>query len=69
MRRGERGRTYMRQWGGSDGSGSGRQGKKETLISKVGKMDDVQATLVSVLSSHKGRESEMVDGFVLAVVL
>jgi len=52
-----------------DGSGSGGQGKKETLISKVGKMDDVQATLVSVLSSHKGRESEMVDGFVLAVVL
>ncbi|KAJ9605139.1 hypothetical protein H2200_010529 [Cladophialophora chaetospira] len=43
-------------------------GKKETLFQKVGKLDGVQATLVSVVSSHKRHEDEAFDGFLLAVV-
>ncbi|KIW30322.1 uncharacterized protein PV07_06072 [Cladophialophora immunda] len=43
-------------------------GQKESLPVKVGKDDRVQATLVSVVSSHKGREGETFDGFLLAVV-
>ena len=42
---------------------------KESLVTKVGKMDEeVTATLVPVLSSHKGKAEEMFDGFLLAVV-
>ncbi|OAG38928.1 hypothetical protein AYO21_06806 [Fonsecaea monophora] len=43
-------------------------GRKESLPVKVGKDDRVKATLVSVVSSHKGRESETFDGFLLAIV-
>jgi predicted O-methyltransferase YrrM len=41
---------------------------KETLFAKVGRLEGVQATLVSVLSSHKGHEEGMFDGFLLAIV-
>jgi predicted O-methyltransferase YrrM len=40
----------------------------ETLVAKVGKLEDVTATLVSWISSHKGNTAEMYDGFLLAVV-
>jgi predicted O-methyltransferase YrrM len=43
-------------------------GKKETLLSKVGKEDKVTATLVSTISGHRGRSEAMFDGFILAVV-
>ena len=43
-------------------------GEKETLFQKVGRMQGVQATLVSVVSSHKGHEGETFDGFLLAIV-
>ncbi|PMD39573.1 S-adenosyl-L-methionine-dependent methyltransferase [Hyaloscypha variabilis F] len=46
----------------------GEVGKQESLVSKVGKLENVQATLVSTVSSHKGRLDEMLDGFLLAVV-
>ena len=42
--------------------------EKETLLAKVGKDERVQATLVSVVSSHKGHEGETFDGFLLALV-
>ena len=51
-----------------DESGGYASGKKETLFQKVGRVENVQATLVSVVSSHKGRETEAIDGFVLAIV-
>ncbi|EXJ65179.1 hypothetical protein A1O7_01519 [Cladophialophora yegresii CBS 114405] len=41
---------------------------KETLVDRVGGMEGVQATLVSVVSGHKGREEQMFDGFLLAIV-
>lgn len=43
-------------------------GEGETLLTKVGRDKRVDATLVPVLSSHKGKEEEMFDGFLLAVV-
>ncbi|OAP62250.1 hypothetical protein AYL99_04453 [Fonsecaea erecta] len=43
-------------------------GRKESLPVKVGKDERVKATLVSVVSSHKGHEGEAFDGFLLAVV-
>ena len=42
--------------------------KDESLVTKVGKEDKVTATLVPVVTSHKGKTSEMFDGFLLAVV-
>lgn len=43
-------------------------GTKESLVTKVGRDDRVTATLVPVVSSHKGISEEMFDGFLLAVV-
>ena len=43
-------------------------GEKETLMQRVGKLPDVQATLVTVASSHKHHEGETFDGFLLAIV-
>ncbi|KIW72221.1 hypothetical protein PV04_00431 [Phialophora macrospora] len=40
----------------------------ETLFAKVGRLAGVQATVVSVLSSQKGHQGEMFDGFLLAIV-
>ena len=40
----------------------------ESLVTKVGREDKVSATLVSTISSHKGKAEEMFDGFLLAVV-
>ncbi|KIX04291.1 uncharacterized protein Z518_05158 [Rhinocladiella mackenziei CBS 650.93] len=40
----------------------------ETLVTKVGRDDRVNATLISTISSHKKNAEEMVDGFILAVV-
>lgn len=51
-----------------DSAAEYESGKKETLMAKVGKMDNVQATLVPVTSSHKGNERETFDGFLLAIV-
>jgi predicted O-methyltransferase YrrM len=42
--------------------------KQETLLTKVGSETKVQATLMSTVSSHKGKVGEMVDGFLLAIV-
>jgi len=39
-----------------------------SLVTKVGQDDRVRATLVPVLSSHKGKFEEMLDGFILAIV-
>lgn len=47
---------------------SGNVGKGESLITKVGREKKVDATLISTVSSHKGRAEEMYDGFLLAVV-
>ena len=41
---------------------------KESLVTKVGREEKVSATLVPVISSHKGKVEEMYDGFLLAVV-
>jgi predicted O-methyltransferase YrrM len=41
---------------------------KETLLTSVGKMDNVTATLMSTVSGHKGTPDDMVDGFLLAIV-
>jgi len=46
----------------------GEIGKQESLVSKVGRLGNVEATLVSTVSSHKGRLDEMLDGFMLAIV-
>jgi predicted O-methyltransferase YrrM len=43
-------------------------GEGETLLTKVGRDNRVDATLVPMLSSHKGKSAEMFDGFLLAVV-
>lgn len=43
-------------------------GKRESLLTKVGKDERVKATLISTVSSHKGRPEDMFDGFLLAVV-
>lgn len=43
-------------------------GEGESLLTKVGTEDKVSATLVSTVSSHKGKSEEMLDGFLLAVV-
>lgn len=43
-------------------------GEGETLLTKVGRDERVDATLVPVLSSHKRKSDEMFDGFLLAVV-
>jgi predicted O-methyltransferase YrrM len=43
-------------------------GEGETLVSKVGKEEEVTATLVSTVSSHKTNVDEIFDGFLLAVV-
>jgi predicted O-methyltransferase YrrM len=40
----------------------------ETLVTKVGGLENVTATLVSTISSHKGTADAMFDGFLLAVV-
>jgi predicted O-methyltransferase YrrM len=40
----------------------------ESLLTKVGREEKVSATLVSTISSHKGKAEEMFDGFLLAVV-
>ena len=40
----------------------------ESLVTKVGRMDTVSATLVSTISGHKGKAEEMIDGFLLAMV-
>ena len=47
---------------------SERPGEGESLLTKVGREEKVTATLVSTLSSHKGKMEEMLDGFLLAVV-
>ncbi|RFU35577.1 hypothetical protein B7463_g837, partial [Scytalidium lignicola] len=46
----------------------GDVGESESLLTKVGREDQVTATLVSTVSSHKGRAEDMFDGFLLAVV-
>lgn len=43
-------------------------GEGEDLVSKVGKMKGVQATLVWTVGSHKSDVDHMFDGFLLAVV-
>lgn len=42
--------------------------ERETLVAKVGREENVNATLISTVSSHKGNSEEMHDGFLLAVV-
>ncbi|KAE9381211.1 S-adenosyl-L-methionine-dependent methyltransferase [Stipitochalara longipes BDJ] len=46
----------------------GEIGEQESLVTKVGTLENVTATLVSTVSSHKGRLDEMLDGFILAIV-
>ncbi|TVY54094.1 putative O-methyltransferase [Lachnellula cervina] len=43
-------------------------GEGESLVTNVGREKSVTATLVPTLSSHKGKEEDMFDGFLLAVV-
>lgn len=44
-------------------------GEKEGLVSKVGGLKGkVQASLIPTVSSQKGKEEEMMDGFLLAIV-
>ncbi|KAH8816688.1 S-adenosyl-L-methionine-dependent methyltransferase [Xylogone sp. PMI_703] len=43
-------------------------GESESLLTKVGREDGVTATLVPMISSHKGKAEEIYDGFLLAVV-
>ena len=40
----------------------------ESLVTKVGREERVDATIVSTISGHKGNTGEMFDGFLLAVV-
>jgi predicted O-methyltransferase YrrM len=40
----------------------------ETLLTKVGREKGVKATLVTTISSHKGKTEQMMDGFILAIV-
>ena len=48
-------------------SGTTEHGK-ESLITKVGRDERVQATLISTVSSHKSAAEDMFDGFLLAIV-
>jgi predicted O-methyltransferase YrrM len=48
--------------------GTGDVAEGETVLTQVGKEKGVTATLVTTVSSHKGRADEMMDGFLLAVV-
>ncbi|KAK0100747.1 hypothetical protein ONS95_007197 [Cadophora gregata] len=57
----------MFEEGGVDGDGDG-EGGRETLVSRVGRMEGVSATLISTVSGWKKDPEEMVDGFLLAVV-
>ncbi|KAG4437840.1 hypothetical protein IFR05_006686 [Cadophora sp. M221] len=41
---------------------------RETLVSKVGRIEGVSATLISTVSGWKKEPGDMVDGFLLAVV-
>jgi predicted O-methyltransferase YrrM len=43
-------------------------GENENLVTKVGREENVIATLVSTVSSHKKKVDEMFDGFLLALV-
>lgn len=45
-------------------------GEREGLVSKVGQLKGkgVQASLISTVSGWKGKEEEMMDGFLLAIV-
>jgi hypothetical protein len=43
-------------------------GESESLVTKVGRVEGVTATLVSTVSGHKGKAEEMFDGLLLAVV-
>lgn len=43
-------------------------GEGDGLLTRVGRVEGMDATLVSTVSGHKGREDEMFDGFLLAVV-
>jgi predicted O-methyltransferase YrrM len=43
-------------------------GENESLVTKVGREESVTATLISTISSHKGKTEEMFDGFLLAIV-
>ena len=47
---------------------SGNVGKSESLVTKVGRENKVNATLISTLSSQKGNIEGVFDGFLLAVV-
>jgi len=40
----------------------------ESLVTKVGREENVTATLMTTVSSHKGTAENMMDGFLLAVV-
>lgn len=46
----------------------GKDGERETLVTRVGRVEGVTATLISTVSGHKTEVDEMVDGFILAVV-
>ena len=43
-------------------------GEGETLLTRVGRDERVDAALVPTVSGHKGKSEEMFDGFLLAVV-
>jgi predicted O-methyltransferase YrrM len=55
-------RTLLEDGVGESGDGKG------TLLEKVGNDERVTSSLVSTVSSHKGREDEMFDGFLIAAV-
>jgi predicted O-methyltransferase YrrM len=44
------------------------ESKNETLLTKVGTVENAEATLVSTVSSHKNEVEGMFDGFLLAIV-
>jgi len=45
-----------------------KPGEGENLVTRVGRLNGVQATLVSTANSHKQKPDEMFDGFLLAIV-
>ena len=47
---------------------NGEKLENDSLVTKVGMEEKVNATLISTISSHKGNTEEMLDGFLLAVV-
>jgi predicted O-methyltransferase YrrM len=47
----------------------GIESKTETLLTKLGKLENVEAALVSTVSSHKDKVEGMFDGFILAIVI